>query len=271
MKQNLLTFVYFIKALYRDRSVLWTMIIRDLRARFIGSFFGLSWSVIDPLFQVLIFGVFFGVFLKVKPDPQFGTDSFTLYLLCGIVPWQFFSISITTAITSVVSNSNLVKKAVGFPSEVLPIIKVMSNLLTHLIGMCLVVIIIALFQGVPFSFPLFLLYLAPILLLGVGIGWIVASLNVYLRDVAQVMHVVMMAWFYVTPIFYSPSRIPGPILSLLSLNPMFEVVIGYRYALLTGEILPFPQIAYLYLISFFFFAVGGAFFRKLKPGFAEVL
>jgi len=271
MKENLLTFFYFINKLYQDRSILWTMIKRDLRARFIGSFFGFSWSVIDPLTQVLIYGVVFGLFFKSQPDPEFGTNSYILYLVCGILPWQFFAQSVTASTGSIVSNANLVKKAVGFPSEILPVIKVMSNLLSHLIGMLILILIIAIFHGVSFYIPFIFVYMLPTLIFAIGVGWIVAGLNVYLRDVQQVMPLVLMAGFFFTPIFYSPSSVPEPILTVLSLNPMFHAVIGYRYALLTGRILPPGSLAYLLITSFFIFGLGGVFFRKLKPGFAEVL
>jgi len=271
MKENLLTFFYFINKLYQDRSILWTMIKRDLRARFIGSFFGFSWSVIDPLTQVLIYGVVFGLFFKSQPDPVFGTNSYILYLVCGILPWQFFAQSVTASTGSIVTSANLVKKAVGFPSEILPVIKVMSNLISHLIGMLILILIIAIFHGASFYIPFIFVYMLPTLMFAIGIGWMVAGLNVYLRDVQQVMHLVLMAGFFFTPIFYSPSAVPEPILTLLSLNPMFHAVIGYRYALLTGRMLPLGSLAYLLITSFFIFGLGGIFFRKLKPGFAEVL
>ena len=105
----------------------------------------------------------------------------------------------------------------------------------------------------------------------IGISWIYASVNVYMRDMQQVIGVVMIGWFFFTPIFYSASRIPPKLVPLLRLNPMYDVVEGYRYVLLAGKFPPIENLVCLILVSFITFGVGGVIFRRLKPGFAEVL
>lgn len=249
-----------------------TMAIRDLRARYIGSLFGFFWAVINPLSQVAIYGIVFGVFFKSKPDPIYGTDSFLLYLLCGLIPWQFFAETVSASSSVILSNSNLVKKAVGFPSEILPIITVTTGIINHLIGVGLLLFITILFTAKLTLFtPLIFLYLFFISIFAVGIGWILSSVTVYVRDVQQIVGVALMGLFFFTPIFYSPGIIPAKVLPLLKLNPMYHMVEGYRLAVLAGKALPISDITYLAVISFITFAVGGVFFRRLKPGFAEVL
>lgn len=272
MKQNFLIFLDFTKKLFfRDRSVITTMVARNLREQYVGSIFGFMWAVLEPLSQVAIYGIFFGIFLKSKVDPVYGTDSFFVYLLCGLIPWQFFAQSVNSTTNAIVSNSNLVKKAVGFPSEILIIIKVLTNSIAHLIGVALLLVILAVFVGIKPSAPFFFVYMLFTVLFAVGLGWIVSSVNVYLKDIQQIMGVIMMAWFFFTPIFYSPSIVPAAVLPVFKLNPMYHIVIGYRYALLAGQLLPWRDFLYLAAVSFFTFGIGGIFFRKLKPGFAEVL
>lgn len=272
MKQDFLIFLDFTKKLlFRDRSTIMTMVRRDLRAQYVGSIFGFLWAVIEPLSQLAVYGIFFGILLKSQVDPVYGTDSFFLYLLCGLIPWQFFAQSVNSSTTAIVANSNLVRKAVAFPSEILTIIKVLTNIISHLIGMVLLLVIVAVFKGFTPLVPLFFVYLFFAALFAVGIGWVLASANVYLKDIQKVMGVVMMAWFFFTPIFYSPSIVPQAALPFIRLNPMYHVVVGYRYAILAGKFLPWQDFLYLAVVSSVTFGIGGIFFRRLKPGFAEVL
>lgn len=271
MKQDFLIFLDFTKKLYKDRSTIWTMVSRDLRAQYVGSIFGFLWAILEPLSQLAIYGIFFGVLLNSSVDPAYGTNSFFLYLLCGIIPWQFFSQSVNSSITAITGNGNLVKKSVGFPSELLVIIKILTNSIAHLIGIGLLILTVAVFGGLTPYFPLIFLYMPFIALFAVGIGWTLSSINVYLKDIQKVMGIIMTAWFFFTPVFYSPHIIPSAALPFIKLNPMYHAVIGYRYAILAGKFLPWQDFLYLAAISFFTFGIGGILFRKLKPGFAEVL
>jgi ABC-type polysaccharide/polyol phosphate export permease len=248
------------------------MAIRDLKAVYVGSLFGFSWAVLNPLAQLAIYGMVFGVLLKSRPDPIYGTDSYFLFLLCGLVPWQFFSQTVSISTNSLVLNSNLVKKAVGFNSEILPVITVLSNLISHLIGIVLLLVTTVFFIGrVSPLTPVILIYLFLICIFSVGVGWIVSSINVYLRDVQQVVGLIMLAWMFLTPIFYSVNIIPAKLMTIMRLNPMYHMVEGYRYAILAGRVLPPTDIAYMTIVSFLIFGMGGLLFRKLKPGFGEVL
>ena len=248
------------------------MATRNLKARYVGSFFGFFWAVLNPLAQLAIFGLVFGVFFNSRPDPVYDTDSFFLFLLCGLVPWQFFAETVGVSTDVLVSNSNLIKKSVGFHSEILPVINVITSVVNHLIGIALVLLILLLF-GVRFSFylPLIFVYLLFISVFCVGIGWVLSSVNVYLRDVQQVVALAITALFFLTPIFYSPSIIPSKAAWVAKLNPMFHMVEGYRLALLAGSPLPFWDFTYFAVVSCLTFGLGGLFFRILKPGFAEVL
>ncbi len=272
VSENIYIFFDFMRKLYKNRYMVKSMALREVKARYVGSFFGFLWAAINPLVLVAIYGIIFGVFFKSKPDPVYGTDSFFLFLICGLIPWQFFMETVTSSSMVLISNHNLIKKAVGFPSEILPIVNVASNIIKHLIGIVLLVLILLIFgiRFTPFMLLIFV-YLFFTAILTVGLGWILSSLSVYLRDVHHVVGLIMMGMFFFTPIFYSPSIVPESVLPLLKLNPAYHLVFGYRYALLAGKMLPWQDMAYLAATSCFVYGLGGLIFRKLKPGFAEVL
>jgi len=267
------TFLGFIGILYQNRYMIKSMAMRDLKAKYVGSAFGLTWAVLYPLVQVAIYGVVFGLFFGARPDPVYNTDNFFVYLICGLIPWQFFSQSVSQSTQTVVSNRNLVKKAVGFHPEILPVITVLTNIISHLIALFVLLVILSIFTPDKLSFcvPFVFLYLCIIAVFCVGVGWIVAGLNVYLKDVQQVISLIMMAWLYFTPIFYSPTIIPDAVKPLWKLNPLYHLVVGYRHALIGGMVLPWTDLLYMTAFSFMTLAVGGLVFRKLKPGFGEVL
>ena len=249
-----------------------TMAIRELKARYVGSAFGIFWAVINPLTQVAIYGIVFGLFFKTKPNPEYGTSSFFLYLLCGLIPWQFFSQAVGASTGRLVSNSNLIKKSAGFPSEVFPIITILSNVINHLIALVLLLIILVIF-GVTLSPVTLAVFIYLILMVGftIGISWIFAGINVYMRDMEQIIGVIMTGWFFFTPIFYSSTIVPPKILPLLKLNPMYYVIEGYRYTLIAGRMPPIENFLILLFFSILAFGIGGTVFRRLKPGFAELL
>lgn len=248
------------------------MAARDLKARYVGSIFGLMWAVINPLAQIIIYGVVFGVLFEAKPDPIYKTESYFLFLTCGLLPWQFFSQTVNQSSYVISSYSYLVKKSVGFPTSILQIVTVLSNMISHFIALGVLCIILLFTEsGITFYFPLVLLYVFIISIFTVGIGWIVSSLNVYLKDVQQVVSLLMLAWMYFTPIFYSASIIPASLRPIWKINPLYHMVTGYRYALLGEIVLPITDLMIMTGISVITFVLGGLIFRRLRPGFAEIL
>ena len=265
-------FIEFMKNLYKDRHMVMTMAMRELKVRYVGSSFGLLWAVINPLTQVAIYGIIFGIFFNIKPNPIYGTDSYFLYLICGLIPWQFFSQAVNSSTGVILANRNLVMKAAGFPSEVLPIVSIISEIMSHLIALAVLFIILIIFKvGLSFYILLVPVYILFLSIFIIGLSWIFSSINVYMRDIQQIVGLIMTAWFFFTPIFYSTEIIPAKILPLLNLNPMNPVIDAYRYLLLAGELPSIGSFVYLALVSLVVFGIGGVVFRKLKPGFAEVL
>lgn len=261
----------FLRRIIQNRYMIKSLVIRDIRARYIGSFLGLFWSVIHPLSQLLIYYFVFSLILKVKLGPEYKETHFAIWLLIGLLPWMLFSEVVIRAPGAVLEQANLIKKSV-FPSEILSFSHLAAALVNHFIAMTVIYLFIGFF-GVGFSLRnmLFIPYLIGIALLAMGVSWTLAALNVFFRDIGQVIGVVLNLWFYVTPIIYPKEIIPEQFRNLVELNPVVHAVEGYRMAFL-GQASPNLQgLGYLIVTALCLFSMGGLIFKKLKPAFADVL
>lgn len=232
MPHSLKMLLHFLHLLWRNNYMIRSMVIRDMKARYMGSLMGFFWSVIHPLTQILLYFFVFSVVFKVRPGPQYGGASFAPWMIAGLLPWMFFAEVVNRAPSAAVDQANLVKKMV-FPSEIFPIVNLSAAVVNHLIA-------VTLFMGFlllsGFGMSVKILWMIPYLLtagiFALGISWMLSSVNVFLRDVGQITGVVINIWFFLTPIFYPPSLIPKQLQGLFGLNPMLHVVDGYRMAVL---------------------------------------
>ncbi len=248
-----------------------SMVIRDLRARYMGSFLGFFWSVIHPLTQLLIYYFVFGIVLKMRLGPEYGGASYASWLIAGLLPWMFLAETVTRAPGAVLEQASLIKKMV-FPSEIFSIVQLTAALINHLIAVGILVgLLLAVGYGISWKIFMILPYLLLAVLLTAGISWMLSSLNVYLRDIGQLIGIVVNIWFFLTPIIYPHNLIPKSLQVLFGLNPMLHIVDGYRMALLGKTELDSMGLLYLLFVSVAFFALGGLTFKKLKPAFADVL
>jgi homopolymeric O-antigen transport system permease protein len=258
------------RKLAANRSLLKNLIVRDLKHRYVGSIGGFLWSVIHPIVLLISYTFIFGVVLGVPMGPEFGTDSFAIFVLCGLLPWILFSDTVVRNCSVISDNAPLVTKTV-IPAEILPIAITISNLVHHLIGVGILLAVMTMFYSVHFSALWILLYMLILLILAQGLGWIVASLHVFVRDTIQGLQIVMMLWFYFTPILYTIDRVPESIRFTALLNPMALIVTGYRNSLLHLAQPSAVQIAIVFAASLAVFIVGALFFRQTKPVFPDVL
>jgi ABC-type polysaccharide/polyol phosphate export permease len=247
------------------------MVIRDMRARYMGSFLGFFWSVIHPLTQLLIYYFVFAVVMKMRLGPEYGGASFAVWLIAGLLPWMLFAEAVTRAPNAVLEQSSLVKKMV-FPSEIFPIVNLTAAIVNHLIGLAILLGFLVLSgYGLSFKIVLIVPYLFLTAFLVLGISWLLSSVNVFLRDIGQIISVVVNIWFFLTPVIYPSSLIPESVRGLLGLNPMLYVVDGYRMAILGKSEMGVAGLAYLFVVGIAIFVLGGLTFKKLKPAFADVL
>ena len=224
--------------LVKCRELIYNLVVRELKARYKSSVLGFLWSLLNPLGMMLVFTL---VFTVMMPSD---IERFPIFLLCALLPWNYFSAGVMVSINSIVGNSNLVKK-VYFPREVLPISSVLANLVNFLLT--LVVLFAVLFVlHAPWSPWLWLL---PVVIaiqtcFMLGMAFILSTINVFYRDTMMIMDVLMLAWFFLTPVVYPIERLPhsyellGVSLDIHRLmyivNPMASLVATYRDLLYWG-------------------------------------
>jgi ABC-type polysaccharide/polyol phosphate export permease len=250
---------------------LYQLVRRDFEQRFVGSTIGWIWGIIHPLVLLVSWWFVFQEVMGVTLPATEVTQNYPLFLFAGMLPWLLFSDTVQRSASSVLEQANLITKTV-FPAEMIPISVFLSSLVSHLLALALLVGA----AGVVLNqFSIFLVFL-PIywLLIGlfaVGLGWIVASLHVFLRDTAQVLSVILTFWFWLTPIFISEDKFPHWAHFLLLANPLVYAVRAYRILLLSSR-LPSPvDLAITAVYGGVTFLLGGLFFRHAKKGFADVL
>lgn len=261
----------FLRVLIERRSLIYQMARRDFTQRFVGSAAGWLWTIIHPLVLLVSWVFVFQYCMKIPPPEGAGGTNYTLYLFCGYLPWLLFQDTVQRSATSLLDQSNLITKTV-FPSEIIPVTIFLSSLGSHVIAVGAAVLTVRFMNG-QFSALVLLLPVYTLLLglFAVGMGWFFASLQVYLRDTAQMVVVVLTGWFWFTPIFIDESHFPAQMRFVVHWNPMAHIVKAYRQRLLTIELPSWQELLFLAAISLAVFVAGGIFFRHLKRGFADVL
>jgi lipopolysaccharide transport system permease protein len=261
------------RKLIDNKNLLKNLILRDLKRRYVGSMAGFLWSVINPIVTMISYTFVFSVILRMKMGVETGTTSFAIFLICGYLPWMLFSDTILRNCSVIPDNAPLITKTV-IPAEILTIALTVSNLVHHLIALAIFLIVLIGFYSVSVSAVWVLLYMFLLLLFAQGLGWIVATLQVFLRDTIQALQIILTLWLYFTPIFYPMSmvdRAPKAIRVLARMNPMAIIVAGYRNSLLDVAQPSGIAIGAVTLISLVVFILGAFLFRQAKPAFADVL
>ncbi|MGI8784764.1 MAG: ABC transporter permease [Acidobacteriota bacterium] len=246
------------------------LVKRDLRERYIGSAAGLLWSVLHPLVLVALYTFVITFVFKVRAV-EGGPRGYAAFVLCGLLPWIALQESIVQSAASLVKNAPLIKK-IRFPAEVVPVGVVFSSLLHQLIGT--VVFVVILHQSIRFgpgSLPGLLLLLALQVALALGLGWLVASLNVFVRDTQHVVQLSFSLLFWLTPLVYDRSMVPDRLRWLVDVNPLSHLVAGYR-AVFLGTSGPLSQ-GWLVLASWAVVLLFFGYFtiQRLKGRFADYL
>ena len=262
---------HFLRNLVERRALVAQLVRRDFRTRYVGSSAGWLWGMVHPIVQLLLWIMVFKYWFGVTLPADEVTTNYPLFLFCGILPWWLFQETVTRSAGSLVEQSNLITRTV-FPSEVLPVSIFLSSMIHHLIAVGLAILTVGLwlktFSPMLVLLPVYMFFVG---LLAVGVGWVVSSLHVYLRDTAQALAVVINLWFWITPIMISEQKIPGRFHTLVRWNPMSWVVDAYRHSLLSNQWPDWRELAVIAAYSITVFVLGGLFFRHLKRGFADVL
>src|ERR1700730_17473565 len=215
-----------LRRLLRYRSLISSLVARELKARYRGSALGFVWSFINPLLLLLIYSF---VFTTVMPNTTEGVQPYQLFMFCGILPWTWFSSSLAESANSLISGGNLIKKVL-FPAEVLPIVSVLTNMVHFFLGLPILVAFLFVYQRFPR--PQNLLWFPDVVLVQLvfttALALILSALAVHFRDIKDILSNLLTLWFFSTPIIYWMEEAPGLGKRVLDFNPMTHLIVTYQ-------------------------------------------
>jgi len=253
--------IELVRETYRYRELIWALALKELKIRYKRSVLGFLWALLNPALLMLVMTLVFSTLLRF-PIPHYA-----IFLLSVLLPWTFFSQSLSYAAESIVGNGDLIKK-VRVAKLVFPLAAIVSNLIN--LGLSLIPLaLLVLLMRHPFYWTW--LYLpVPLLALTIftmGLTFFFAAANVYYRDVSHILQVVLSAWFYVTPIIYSLDFIPAKYQWIFKLNPIIYVINGFRLSVYYGMLPRVQSIAASFVCAFISLFIGFAIFRKYQDSF----
>jgi lipopolysaccharide transport system permease protein len=254
-----------VRPLYRYRWLLYELVLRDLILRYRGSVLGFLWTLLNPLAFMLVYVLVFSIYLKIN------IPHYALFLMAGILPWQWFAGAVQTATSSIVDGRIYVGRAV-FPASVLTLVPVLSNLVNLLISLPILVAIGAYFHVLP-GLPILVLpvLLGVQLLLTAAVALLLATFNVFFRDLQQLVIVVLNLVFYVSPIFYPLSSVPEALRAAVFANPMVPIIIGYQDIFYYDRMPDGPLTLYALVAAYVLFLGARLAFNHFKDTFADYL
>ncbi|MCA1584760.1 MAG: ABC transporter permease [Acidobacteria bacterium] len=255
--------------LVRYRGLIQALVARDLKARYRGSVLGFFWSFVNPLLLLLIYSFVFTVVMPGKYPADM--EPYALFMFCGILPWTWFSSSLSEASNVLISGGNLIKKVL-FPAEVLPIVTVLANMVHFFLGLPILAAFLIYYQR-PLDpiellwFP-FIVFVQLVLLMGLSL--LVSALTVHFRDIKDILSNLLTLWFFATPIIYPMSQAPESMRWALNINPMTHLAISYQEVLFyVGPHGHWKWLMAVFAASVGIFLVGYFVFDRLRDSFAE--
>lgn len=252
--------------LIRYRGLIQSLVARELKARYRGSVLGFFWSFFNPL---LLMAVYTFVFTVIMPGTHpADIQPYGLFFFCGILPWTWFSSSLTEASNVLISGGNLIKKVL-FPAEVLPVVTVLSNLVHMLLAVPVMLFFLAWEGRLTWSALLFPLPLLVQLVFTLGLALIFSALTVHFRDLRDILSHVLHLWFWGSPVLYFYGDIQGRFRTLLRLNPLSHVLVSYQQMLFAGSFDHWRGLALAGAVSCLVFALGAFLFDRLRDTLAE--
>lgn len=258
----------FLRELWEYRDLFYFLAWRDILVRYKQTMIGIAWSVIRPLLTMIVLTVVFGRIAKLPSDGA----PYPILVFAAMLPWQFFAATISEGSNSLINNSQLVSK-IYFPRIIIPTTSMIVGLVDFFISFALLLLLMLWYGYFPDERALaipFLLLIA--IVTSLGIGYLVAALNVKYRDFRYVIPFVVQFGLYISPVGFSSSVIPDEWRLIYSLNPMVGVIDGFRWALLGGDAtIYWPGFLCSLGIGLAIFITGVRFFLKTERSFADVI
>jgi lipopolysaccharide transport system permease protein len=241
------------------------LVVRDMKLRYKRSLLGLTWSLLNPLVQLLVFHFIFSLVLPLN------IPNYALFLFTGILVWSWFQSSLSASTGAIVDNRELIRRP-GFPVAVLPIVTVTTNLIHFLFALPILLIFLVL-MGIPLTGALLALPLVIILqfLLILAITYFLATFHVTFRDTQYLVGISLLLGFYLTPIFYTVDNLPARYQAIYNLNPLVHLLGAYRSILIDGTLPDLIPLLVLGILSLTLLLVGYRIFMNASYNFAEEL
>ncbi len=250
-----------ITAAFRYRELVWALALKDLKIRYKRSVLGFLWALLNPALLMLVMTVVFSTVLRLN------LKHYPVFLLCVLLPWTFFSQSLSYAVESIVNNGDLIKK-VAVPKVVFPLAAVISNVINLFLSLIPLALLLPLMRH-PFYWTWIFLPV-PMLALTIftmGVSLFFAAANVYYRDVAHIIQILLSAWFYVTPIIYPLDAIPASYRWVFKLNPIIYVINGFRLCIYYGQLPHLQSVAASFVCACLALAIGYWVFTRREDDF----
>lgn len=257
--------VQVLRTVAQRKSLIIELIRRELKLRYRGTWLGFLWTLLNPLVFMVVYTLVFSHFLRI------GIPRFPAFLLSGLLPWTWFSESVMTGTSCLVDHAAFLKNAV-FPSQVLPVVSVGASMMNYLFSLPVLVVLLAVYQA-PFGWSMLALPLvmAVQFLLTLGVVYITATLNVFLRDLRYIVQHGLLAAFFLTPIMYDFSFVPAQFQWLLKINPMSILIDSYRRLFFYGMWPYWRNLAFVLALALALLVVGMMVFERNRETFAEYL
>lgn len=270
IQKYLLLLIKFSKEIFYKRHAIFELAKRDFQIQYKGSYLGIFWTYVQPfLFIMLIWSVLTFGFKMQSVENRYHT----FWLIIGMIPWLFFS-EVFSSTSSVVQQFSFLIKKVDFSLGILPIVKILSLLVTHFVFV-LIAVIVGIFSGIYPSFLSLqiLYYTFSMCILLLGLGWFTSSTSLFIKDVNNIVTLLVQFGFWLTPIFWNIDMIPKDYHWIIKLNPVYYIISGYRDSFIYN--IPFwnkpVELIYFWAIVLMILTVGAVVFRRLRPHFAEVI
>ncbi len=239
---------------------------KDLKVRYKSASLGFMWAILNPLLMMVVLSVIFSLVFKVKTEAPY-----SVFVLCGLIPWTFFNFSLACATNSIVDNSNLVKK-VYFPREIIPVSVILANLFNFCLSLIILFIFLIIFKIkitlffllTPFAVVIQFFFIC-------GMCLLTSGLNVYFRDVKYIVESALLFLFYLTPVFYPVTMVPERFREVFLLNPMAGIIVFYRDIFINAQMPSLYLTAVTTLSSLLIFAAGLFVFKKCEPAFSDLI
>lgn len=258
-----------VKNIYKQRELVFELAKDDFRKKYVASMLGAIWGFIPPVVTLLVYWFVFNVGFRAQPVSDV---PYLLWLMCGLVPWFFFSDCMASGVNCYVEYSYLVKKMV-FCLDILPFVKILSNLFVHLFFVGISMFVFILFGHLNIYAVQIVYYMTALISLVTSYAALLSVLNIFFRDVSHITAVALQAWVWMTPVIWAESQFDDNVIQWLKINPMFYIVNGYRSSLIGGNWFweDIGYAVYFWGLVVVNYCLGAVLYKRLHGHFSDLL